>query len=97
MSLLSAVDGMIRTRHESNMELVAQGVAKLASPIFGGRATDDPDEVTQVLERTRTLEPAPIPNGVEIYEIYEFNGSASDRARTLDEALGYADQGKERK
>jgi sulfate permease, SulP family len=37
-SLLSAVvaDGMIGTRHKSNMELVAQGIANLASPIFGG-------------------------------------------------------------
>ncbi|MEO8380948.1 MAG: sulfate permease [Acidobacteriota bacterium] len=37
-SLLSAVvaDGMIGTRHKSNMELVAQGVANLASPLFGG-------------------------------------------------------------
>jgi SulP family sulfate permease len=37
-SLLSAVvaDGMIGGRHKSNMELVAQGVANLASPIFGG-------------------------------------------------------------
>ena len=37
-SLLSAVvaDGMIGGRHRSNMELVAQGVANIASPIFGG-------------------------------------------------------------
>jgi len=37
-SLLSAVvaDGMIGGRHRSNMELVAQGVANLVSPIFGG-------------------------------------------------------------
>ncbi len=37
-SLLSAVvaDGMIGTRHKSNMELVAQGVANVASPLFGG-------------------------------------------------------------
>jgi SulP family sulfate permease len=37
-SLLSAVvaDGMIGSRHKSNMELVAQGVANIASPIFGG-------------------------------------------------------------
>jgi SulP family sulfate permease len=37
-SLLSAVvaDGMLGTRHRSNMELVAQGVANIASPIFGG-------------------------------------------------------------
>ena len=37
-SLLSAViaDGMIGTRHRSNVELVAQGVANIASPLFGG-------------------------------------------------------------
>jgi SulP family sulfate permease len=37
-SLLSAVvaDGMIGGRHKSNMELVAQGVANIASPVFGG-------------------------------------------------------------
>ncbi len=37
-SLLSAVvaDGMIGGRHRSNMELVAQGVANIVSPIFGG-------------------------------------------------------------
>jgi len=37
-SLLSAVvaDGMAGTRHRSNMELVAQGVANIVSPLFGG-------------------------------------------------------------
>lgn len=37
-SLLSAVvaDGMIGSRHKSNMELVAQGIANIASPVFGG-------------------------------------------------------------
>jgi SulP family sulfate permease len=37
-SLLSAVvaDGMIGTRHKSNMELVAQGAANIGSAIFGG-------------------------------------------------------------
>ncbi len=37
-SLLSAVvaDGMIGGRHRSNMELVAQGIANVVSPIFGG-------------------------------------------------------------
>ena len=37
-SLLSAVvaDGMIGSRHKSNIELVAQGIANIASPIFGG-------------------------------------------------------------
>jgi SulP family sulfate permease len=37
-SLLSAVvaDGMTGDRHRSNMELVAQGVANIASPLFGG-------------------------------------------------------------
>ena len=37
-SLLSAVvaDGMTGFRHDSNAELVAQGVANLATPLFGG-------------------------------------------------------------
>jgi SulP family sulfate permease len=37
-SLLSAVvaDGMTERRHRSNMELIAQGIANLASPLFGG-------------------------------------------------------------
>jgi SulP family sulfate permease len=37
-SLLSAVvaDGMIQSRHRSNMELIAQGVANIVSPLFGG-------------------------------------------------------------
>ena len=37
-SLLSAVvaDGMSGSRHNSNVELVAQGIANFASPLFGG-------------------------------------------------------------
>jgi SulP family sulfate permease len=37
-SLLSAVvaDGMIGTKHNSDTELIAQGIANIASPIFGG-------------------------------------------------------------
>lgn len=37
-SLMSAVvaDGMIGAKHDSNMELIAQGIANIASPIFGG-------------------------------------------------------------
>jgi SulP family sulfate permease len=37
-SLLSAVvaDGMIGSRHRSNMELIAQGVANIVAPMFGG-------------------------------------------------------------
>lgn len=37
-SLLSAVvaDGMTGQRHQSNMELVAQGVANVVTPLFGG-------------------------------------------------------------
>lgn len=37
-SLLSAVvaDGMIGSRHRSNMELVGQGIANLITPLFGG-------------------------------------------------------------
>ena len=37
-SLLSAVvaDGMIGGRHRSNMELIAQGIANIVTPLFGG-------------------------------------------------------------
>ena len=37
-SLLSAVvaDGMIGSRHRSNVELVAQGIANVVTPLFGG-------------------------------------------------------------
>ncbi len=37
-SLLSAVvaDGMIGSRHRPNIELIAQGLANIASPLFGG-------------------------------------------------------------
>jgi len=37
-SLLSAIvaDGMIGSRHRSNAELIAQGAANIASPLFGG-------------------------------------------------------------
>ena len=37
-SLLSAVvaDGMTGTKHDSNTELIAQGIANMASPLFGG-------------------------------------------------------------
>jgi sulfate permease, SulP family len=37
-SLLSAVvaDGMVGTRHRSNVELVGQGIANIVTPIFGG-------------------------------------------------------------
>ncbi len=37
-SLLSATvaDGMIGTRHRSNMELIAMGIANIVSPLFGG-------------------------------------------------------------
>ncbi len=37
-SLLSAVvaDGMTGSRHRSNMELIGQGIANIASPVFGG-------------------------------------------------------------
>ena len=37
-SLLSAVvaDGMIGSKHDSNMELIAQGIANIASPLFQG-------------------------------------------------------------
>ena len=37
-SLLSAVvaDGMTRTRHNSNRELIGQGIANMVTPLFGG-------------------------------------------------------------
>jgi SulP family sulfate permease len=49
-SLLSAVvaDGMAGTRHDSNQELVGQGIANLAAPIFGGFAA------TGAIARTAT-------------------------------------------
>jgi SulP family sulfate permease len=39
-SLLSAmvIDGMCGTRHDSNQELIGQGIANIASPLFGGIA-----------------------------------------------------------
>jgi SulP family sulfate permease len=49
-SLLSAVvaDGMAGTRHDSNQELIGQGIANLATPLFGGFAA------TGALARTAT-------------------------------------------
>lgn len=49
-SLLSAVvaDGMSGRRHRSNMELVAQGIANIGSPLFGGFC------VTGTIARTAT-------------------------------------------
>jgi sulfate permease, SulP family len=49
-SLLSAVvaDGMAGTKHDSNQELVGQGVANLAAPLFGGFAA------TGAIARTAT-------------------------------------------
>ena len=49
-SLLSAVvaDGMAGTRHDSNQELVGQGLANLLSPLFGGIAA------TGAIARTAT-------------------------------------------
>ncbi|HEY5753549.1 MAG TPA: sulfate permease [Chthoniobacterales bacterium] len=49
-SLLSAVvaDGMIDDRHDSNQELMAQGLANMASPLFGGIAA------TGAIARTAT-------------------------------------------
>ncbi|HEX5125233.1 MAG TPA: SulP family inorganic anion transporter, partial [Rhodocyclaceae bacterium] len=49
-SLLSAVvaDGMAGTRHDSNQELVGQGVANIVSPMFGGFAA------TGAIARTAT-------------------------------------------
>lgn len=49
-SLLSAVvaDGMAGTRHDSNQELVGQGIANLVTPLFGGFAA------TGAIARTAT-------------------------------------------
>ncbi|MEJ7137305.1 SulP family inorganic anion transporter [Amphibiibacter pelophylacis] len=49
-SLLSAVvaDGMAGTRHDSNQELIGQGVANVLSPLFGGFAA------TGAIARTAT-------------------------------------------
>lgn len=49
-ALLSAVvaDGMIGSRHKSNMELIAQGVANIVTPLFGGIP------VTGAIARTAT-------------------------------------------
>jgi SulP family sulfate permease len=49
-SLLSAVvaDGMSGTKHDSNQELVGQGIANIASPLFGGIAA------TGAIARTAT-------------------------------------------
>ena len=49
-SLLSAVvaDGMADTRHDSNQELIGQGIANLAVPLFGGFAA------TGAIARTAT-------------------------------------------
>ncbi len=49
-SLLSAVvaDGMTGTRHDSNQELVGQGLANIAAPLFGGFAA------TGAIARTAT-------------------------------------------
>ncbi|MGD8631626.1 MAG: SulP family inorganic anion transporter, partial [Gammaproteobacteria bacterium] len=49
-SLLSAVvaDGMTGTRHDSNQELIGQGIANIATPLFGGFAA------TGAIARTAT-------------------------------------------
>ncbi len=49
-SLLSAVvaDGMAGTRHDSNQELVGQGIANILAPLFGGFAA------TGAIARTAT-------------------------------------------
>jgi len=49
-SLLSAVvaDGMKGTRHDSNQELIGQGIANIATPLFGGFAA------TGAIARTAT-------------------------------------------
>ncbi len=49
-SLMSAVvaDGMAGTRHDSNQELIGQGIANIVTPLFGGFAA------TGVIARTAT-------------------------------------------
>jgi len=49
-SLLSAVvsDGMAGTQHDSNQELIGQGIANTAAPLFGGFAA------TGAIARTAT-------------------------------------------
>src|SRR5678810_945717 len=49
-SLLRAVvaDGMVDDRHDSNQELMAQGLANIISPLFGGIAA------TSAIARTAT-------------------------------------------
>jgi SulP family sulfate permease len=49
-SLLSAVvaDGMVGTKHDSNQELIGQGLANVATPLFGGFAA------TGAIARTAT-------------------------------------------
>src|SRR5439155_3852973 len=49
-SLLCAVvaDGMVDDRHDSNQELMAQGLANIVSPLFGGIAA------TSAIARTAT-------------------------------------------
>jgi SulP family sulfate permease len=49
-SLLCAVvaDGMIDDRHDANQELIAQGLANIVSPLFGGIAA------TGAIARTAT-------------------------------------------
>ncbi|WP_423788279.1 SulP family inorganic anion transporter, partial [Klebsiella quasipneumoniae] len=49
-SLLSAVvaDGMAGTKHNSNQELVGQGIANIVAPLFGGIAA------TGAIARTAT-------------------------------------------
>jgi sulfate permease, SulP family len=49
-SLLSATvaDGMANTRHDSNQELIGQGIANIAAPLFGGFAA------TGAIARTAT-------------------------------------------
>src|SRR5438552_2387443 len=62
-SLLSAVvaDGMIGGRHRSNMELVAQGIANIASPLFGAwpRLRTSPCSPTNSLTPRTTSNPIP--------------------------------------
>ena len=58
-SMLSAVvaDGMTGDRHNPNVELVAQGIANITSPLFGGIPATGPSHAPRrISERTRVLQ-----------------------------------------
>ncbi len=60
-SLLSAVvaDGMAETRHDSNQELIGQGVANMLTPLFGGFAATGAIARTATNFATARMRPSP--------------------------------------